>query len=496
VSELAALGLGELAERVARREASCREIVAASLARIEAVDAQVGAFLSLRPEEALREAQGVDRARAQGDETRRFAGLPLAVKDILCSPELETTCASRILRGFRAPYEATVLQRLREAGLVVVGTTNMDEFAMGSSTENSSRHATRNPWDLTRVPGGSSGGSAAAVAAREVPVALGSDTGGSIRQPAALCGVVGLKPTYGRVSRYGLVAFASSLDQIGPLARSAADAADLLGIVAGHDPRDSTSIPAPVPDYRAALDGEVAGLRVGLPREFFVEEGVDAGTLACVRDAVRELESRGAKVLEVSLPHTRYGIAAYYLICTAEASSNLSRYDGVKYGFRAEAPSLDDMYQRTRSQGFGSEVKRRVLLGTFVLSAGYYEAYYRKAQQVRTLIRGDFERALERCDVLATPTTPGPAWTLGERVDDPLRMYLSDVFTVTLNLAGLPGVSVPCGFTQAGLPVGLQLIGRALDESTLLRVADAYQRGTDWHRAAPPSHGTSAEPRR
>ncbi len=477
--------LGDLVQRVGSGQMSCREVVARCLERIEAVDAKVGAFLSVRGEAALREAEAADAARARGEARSPLHGLPIAVKDNLVSPQFETRCASQILCGYRSPYEATALSKLGEAGMVVVGSANMDEFAMGSSCENSSLQVTRNPWDLGRVPGGSSGGSAAAVAARAVPVALGSDTGGSIRQPAALCGVVGLKPTYGRVSRYGLVAFASSLDQIGPLARTVSDAALLLGAIAGHDPRDATSTPRSVPDYTAALSGSVEGVRIGLPREMLGEDGSDPETLERVRDGVATLESLGAQTVEVSLPHSAYGISAYYLICTAEASSNLSRYDGVKYGYRAAADSLEDMYNKTRSQGFGPEVKRRILLGTYVLSAGYYEAYYQKAQQVRTLIRRDFERAFESCDVIVSPTTPGPAWPLGERLDDPLRMYLSDVFTVTVNLAGLPALSLPCGFVGAGLPAGLQLIGRPLDEETVLRVGDAYQRETQWHEAAP-----------
>jgi aspartyl-tRNA(Asn)/glutamyl-tRNA(Gln) amidotransferase subunit A len=485
VSELADRTLAELRELVDGGKASCREVVEACLRRVSAVDSQVQAFVALRDEEALRDADEADAARARGEVRGPLHGLPIAVKDIFCSTRFETTCASRILAGFRSPYDATVVRKLREAGLVVIGSLNMDEFAMGSSTENSAYRPTRNPWDTGRIPGGSSGGSAAAVAAREVPWALGSDTGGSIRQPAALCGVVGMKPTYGRVSRYGLVAFASSLDQIGPLARTVTDAATLLGVVAGHDPRDSTSLPVDVPDYVGGLTGSVEGLRVGLPREFFEPEGNDPETLALASGAVDELAAAGAKPVEISLPHTRYGIAAYYLICTAEASSNLSRYDGVRFGYRAEAESLDEMYKRTRSQGFGPEVQRRILLGTFVLSAGYYDAYYRKAQKVRTLLRGDFDAAFERCDVIATPTTPGPAWPLGERIDDPLRMYLSDAYNVTLNLAGLPGISLPCGFTGERLPAGLQLIGKPLDEETLLRVGDAYQRRTDWHTVSP-----------
>ena len=477
--------LGELAQTVASGAASCREVVQAFLERIEAVEPGIRAFVRLRPDEALREAAAADEARAAGEARSPFHGLPLAVKDNLASSAFETTCASRILEGFRAPYEATVLKKLAGAGLIVVGSTNMDEFAMGSSCENSARGPTRNPWDTARVPGGSSGGSAAAVAARQVPAALGSDTGGSIRQPASLSGVVGIKPTYGRVSRYGLVAFASSLDQIGPLARTVSDAASLLGVISGHDPLDSTSVIAAVPDFAAGLDGEVSGLRIGVPREFFEREGAEPRTLELVRDAIAELERAGAKTVEVSLPHSPYGIAVYYLIANAEASSNLSRYDGVRFGYRADASELREMYDRTRSEGFGAEVKRRILLGTFVLSSGYYDAYYRRAQQVRTLIRRDFDRAFEACDVLATPTSPSPAWPLGEKVDDPLRMYLSDVFTVTVNLAGLPAVSVPCGFDDAGLPAGLQLIGRALDEQTLFRAADAYQRATDWHTRAP-----------
>jgi aspartyl-tRNA(Asn)/glutamyl-tRNA(Gln) amidotransferase subunit A len=486
VTELAEQTLVELRHLVAAGEASCRDVVQACLDRVAAVDSRVQAFVRLRAEEALREAGEADAARARGDALGPLHGLPIAVKDILCSTRFETTCASRILAGFRSPYDATVVRKIREAGLVVIGSLNMDEFAMGSSTENSSYRATQNPWDTGRIPGGSSGGSAAAVASREVPWALGSDTGGSIRQPAALCGVVGMKPTYGRVSRYGLVAFASSLDQIGPLSRTVEDAATLLGVISGHDPHDSTSLPLEAPDYTRALTGCVDGLRLGIPAEFFDPEGNDPETLELVQSAIDELVAAGAKPVDISLPHTRYGIAAYYLICTAEASSNLSRYDGVRFGYRAEAESLDEMYKRTRSRGFGPEVQRRILLGTFVLSAGYYDAYYRKAQKVRTLLRRDFDAAFERCDVIATPTTPGPAWLLGERVDDPLRMYLSDAYNVTVNLAGLPGLSIPCGFTRSRLPAGLQLIGKPLDEETLLRVGDAYQRRTDWHAVAPP----------
>jgi aspartyl-tRNA(Asn)/glutamyl-tRNA(Gln) amidotransferase subunit A len=485
VNELWKAGLGELALHVAGGDVSCREIVAAALSRIERLDGRIGAFVNVRGETALAQARAADEARAAGHARSRLHGLPVAVKDILASPEFDTTCGSRILAGFRAPYEATVLGRLRDAGMIVIGSTNMDEFAMGGSTENSAWQKTKNPWDLTRIPGGSSGGSAAAVAARLVPAALGSDTGGSIRQPSALCGVTGLKPTYGRVSRYGLVAFASSLDQIGPITRSCSDAALLLGVIAGHDPLDATSYPEAAPNWIGALSGSVDGLRIGIPRGFFDGEGADPGTMARGREALRGFESLGAKTVEVDLPNCAFGIATYYLICTAEASSNLSRYDGVKYGFRAESETLDEMYEKTRSEGFGAEVKRRILLGTYVLSAGYYDAYYRKAQQVRTLIRRDFERAFGSCDLIATPTTPGPAWPLGERIDDPLRMYLADVYTVTANLAGLPALSIPCGLTGPGLPVGLQLIGRPLDEATVLRAGDAFQRRTSHHELAP-----------
>jgi aspartyl-tRNA(Asn)/glutamyl-tRNA(Gln) amidotransferase subunit A len=477
-------------------ELGARDWVEASLERIAEVDPRLHALLELRGEAALREAQAADAARARGAPLPPLHGAPLVVKANLVSPELESHCASRILAGFRAPYECTALRRLREAGAILLGTSNMDEFAMGSSCENSAFGPTRNPWDPARVPGGSSGGSAAAVAAFEAAGALGSDTGGSIRQPAALCGVVGVKPTYGRVSRYGLVAFASSLDQIGPIARSARDAALLLQAIAGHDPHDSTSLPEPVPDYAAELGASLAGLRIAIPEELFAEARGADGALACdpqvlgaVRDALDLLRGLGAKIAEVSLAHLEHGVAAYYLVCTAEASSNLARYDGVQYGYRAQARDLPELYRRTRSEGFGPEVKRRIMLGTFVLSAGYFDAYYRKAQQVRTLIRRDFEQAFAGCDVVAMPTTPGPAWRLGERVDDPVAMYLSDVFTVPANLAGLPALSLPCGFTDSGLPIGLQLIGPPLGESRLLRAAHAYEQATQWQRRRPPELG-------
>ncbi len=477
--------LSELAGRLASREVSAVELVQAALARAEATQGTLHAFIGLRPERALAEAAQADARRGRGAPRSPIDGVPLAIKDNMVQAGEPTTCASRILEGYVSPYTSTVVTRLEQAGGVVIGRTNMDEFAMGSSTEHSSCGPTRNPWRLANTPGGSSGGSAAAVAAGIVPAALGSDTGGSIRQPASFCGVVGIKPTYGRVSRWGLVAFASSLDQIGVFTRSARDAAILLELISGHDPFDSTSIPEPAPALQSALDGDVSGLVVGLPRECFVAEGVDPGVLAAVREAVAELERAGAKVREISLPHTRFAIATYYLIATAEASSNLARFDGVRYGRRARgARDLTDMYERTRSEGFGAEVQRRILLGTYVLSAGYYDAYYRKAQQVRTLLRGDFERAFGACDVIVTPTSPEVAFELGAKTSDPLSMYLSDIYTVSANLAGIPGMSIPCGF-ERGLPVGLQLMGPALGEATLLRVADAFERRTSWHARHP-----------
>ena len=469
-------GIRELAALLAEGGARSVDLVDASLARAEALRERLNAFVHLRPEGARAEARAADSRIRSGKPRSPLDGIPVAVKDNMVLAGEPTTCASRILAGYVSPFTATAVAKLRSAGAVVVGSTNMDEFAMGSSTEHSAAGPARNPWDGARTPGGSSGGSAAAVAAGIVPAALGSDTGGSIRLPAALCGVVGIKPTYGRVSRFGLVAFASSLDQIGVLARSSTDAAIVLEAIAGHDPRDSTSIPEPPPALSGALSGDVAGLVVGLPREYFVEEGVEPEVLARVREAVALLERAGAKTREVSLPHTPFAIATYYLIATAEASSNLARFDGVRYGHRAaNARALGDMYRATRSEGFGAEVKRRILLGTYVLSAGYYDAYYRKAQQVRTLLRRDFDAAFRACDVIATPTAPETAFPIGARTADPLRMYLSDVYTVSANLAGLPAISLPCGLA-GGLPAGLQLLAPPLEEALLLRVADAYER--------------------
>jgi len=468
--------LSELSAALSRREVSSGEVTRAVLSRIEATDGRLGAFLRVTPELALEAARASDARRARGEALSSIDGVPLALKDLFLTKGVETTAGSRILAGFIPPFDATVVERLRGAGAVLVGKLNMDEFAMGSSTENSAFGPCRNPWDLTRTPGGSSGGSAAAVAARQVFGSFGTDTGGSIRQPASLCGVVGVKPTYGRVSRYGVVAFASSLDQVGPLGRTVTDAATLLGAVAGHDPRDQTSSLRPVPDYLAGLEDGARGLRIGVPREWF-QGGTEAGVERRVREALTAYQAMGATLVEVELPHSKYGVAAYYLVAPAEASSNLARYDGVRFGLRAPARSLSDMYGETRDSGFGAEAKRRIMLGTYALSAGYYDAHYLKAQQVRTLVRRDFDRAFERCDLVAGPVSPTVAFGLGEKVDDPLQMYLADVYTISCNLAALPGLSVPAGLhPENGLPVGLQLVGRPFDESTMLRAARALER--------------------
>ncbi len=472
----------ELRDALAAGEVRAADAADACLARIDALEPRLKAFLSLDPDGARAAAAEIDRRRDAGEALGPLAGLPVAVKDNMCTADGQpTTCASRILDRWRAPYEADVVERLRAAGAVIVGKTNLDEFAMGSSCENSAYAPTRNPWDTDRVPGGSSGGSAAAVAARMVPVALGSDTGGSIRQPGALCGVVGLKPTYGRVSRYGLVAFASSLDQIGPITRTVEDAALVLGVIAGHDRRDSTSVDEPVPDYLAALDEPIKGLKLGVPRQFF-GEGLDPEVERAVRDALAVYERLGATLVEVDLPlATDHAIAAYYLVAPSEASSNLARYDGVHYGIRStDHEDMIDMMLRTRSVGFGAEVKRRIMLGTYALSSGYYDAYYKKALRVRRLIRRDYDRVFGEVECLVGPTSPTAAFRLGERTADPLAMYLSDLYTVSASLAGLPCISVPCGFTEAGLPIGLHLQADVFTEPRLLAVARAYERETDW----------------
>ncbi|HKZ05321.1 MAG TPA: Asp-tRNA(Asn)/Glu-tRNA(Gln) amidotransferase subunit GatA [Methylomirabilota bacterium] len=457
---------------------------AAYLDRIAALDPQVRAYMTVTRDAARAQAEEADARFRAGTPRGPLDGVPIALKDVLCTRGITTACGSRILERFVPPYDATVYQRLRAAGAVLLGKLNMDEFAMGSSTENSAFFTTRNPWDLGRVPGGSSGGSAAAVSADMAAATLGTDTGGSIRQPAAFCGNVGLKPTYGRVSRYGLVAFASSLDQVGPFTKTVADAALVLRVIAGHDPQDSTSAEVPVPDYRSALGGGVQGLRLGIPREYFID-GMDPEVDRAVRAAVDVLRGLGAKTEEVSLPHTEYGLAAYYLIGPAEASSNLARYDGVRYGLRVPgARDLVEMESRTRAAGFGREVKRRIMLGTYALSAGYYDAYYGQALRVRTLVARDFRQAFERVDAIVAPTTPSVAFKVGEK-EDPIQMYLNDVFTIPASLAGVPGVSLPGGFTLAGLPIGLQIIGKAYDELTVLRVAHAYEQATDWHTRRP-----------
>jgi len=481
-----------LRDSVRDRSRSATEICREALERLERVEPSLHAFNTVTPDLALARAAEIDRNPGRWHH-QPLVGVPVALKDNLCTKAVRTTASSRILEHYLPPYDATVVQKLEAAGAVVLGKTNCDEFAMGSSNENSAFGPASNPWATDRTPGGSSGGSAAAVAADVAPLALGSDTGGSIRQPAALCGVLGLKPTYGRVSRYGLIAFGSSLDQIGPLTHTAQDAALALGVIAGPDPADATSSPEPIADYAAALTGDIAGVRIGVPARL-VDNGVDAEVSRAFRQGLDTLASRGATLVEIDLPHARYATAVYYLVATAEASSNLARFDGVRYGFRAPAAQdksgrtpadLRGMYSRTRELGFGAEVKRRIMLGTYVLSAGYYEAYYLKAQQVRTLILRDYDRAFERVDVVAMPTSPTPAFKLGERLADPLQMYLADIFTVSANLAGLPALSMPCGMTQNRLPLGLQLTGRRFDEATLLRIADAYERETSWWTMTP-----------
>ena len=471
---------------VAAGRLSATDVCRAALDRISAINPSLNAFNLVDADRALGRAAEIDRRRAAGETPGPLAGVPIALKDNMDVRGMRTTASSRILEHFVPPYDATVVRRLESAGAVIVGKTNCDEFAMGSSNENSAFGPVRNPWALDRVPGGSSGGSAAAVAARCVPIALGSDTGGSVRQPASCCGVVGLKPTYGRVSRYGLLAFASSLDQIGPFARTVADAALVLSALAGADPCDATTAKEPVPDFSAALTGDVKDIRIGVPRAF-VTDGVDEQVRRAYEAALDALRTAGAALVDIELPHAKYAVPVYYLVCTAEASSNLARYDGVKYGYRSRAAkdSLKEMYSRTRDEGFGPEVKRRIMLGTYVLSAGYYDAFYLKALQVRTLLKRDYDQAFDHVDVVAMPTTPTPAFKLGEKTADPLQMYLGDIFTVSANLAGLPGISVPCGFSNEGLPIGFQLMGRMFDEATLLRVADAYERSTEWHTKSP-----------
>jgi aspartyl-tRNA(Asn)/glutamyl-tRNA(Gln) amidotransferase subunit A len=481
-TELPALTVADLHSLLRRKEVSPREVIESLRARIEQVESKIDAYLSIDFDAAIEEAE-------KANVDLPLGGVPIAIKDIINVEGQPCTCGSKILGNYRSPYDATVIERLRAAGAIPFGKTNMDEFAMGSSTENSSVKVTHNPWDLSRVPGGSSGGSAAAVAADAALAGLGTDTGGSIRQPASLSGVVGLKPSYGRVSRFGLTAFASSLDQVGPLTKTVRDAAIIMNAIAGHDRHDSTSLPDPVPDYTKNLGRHLKGVRLGIPKEYRVE-GIDPQVSSAVNAAIKQLESLGAEIVDVSLPHTDYGIAVYYFLATAEASANLARFDGVRYGYRAKDPKdLLDHYGRTRGEGFGAEVKRRIILGTYVLSSGYYDAYYVRAQKVRELIRQDFVKAFEKCDAIVSPTSPEPAFKLGERTADPLLMYLADIFTNTANLAGICGISVPCGFAKVNgsqLPIGLQILGKSLDEARIFQIAHAYEQSTDWHKARSP----------
>jgi aspartyl-tRNA(Asn)/glutamyl-tRNA(Gln) amidotransferase subunit A len=483
VSELIYRSAAELRKLLDNGEISAVEVLDAHLERVDAVEAHVNAFISVTEDVARNQADAADQ-RLKNGSAGAMTGIPVGLKDILCTTDSPTTAGSRLLEGYVSPYDATVVQKLRDQDALFIGKTNTDEFAMGSSTEHSAYTFTSNPWKLDHVPGGSSGGSAACVAANEVSVSLGSDTGGSIRQPAGFCGVVGLKPTYGRVSRFGLIAFASSLDQIGPFSRSVEDAALLLEAVSGRDPHDSTSVDQPVPNFRAALTGDLSGLRVGVADEYQID-GMDTRVEQSVKDAIEHLERLGAEIVPISLPHTEHALATYYIIAPAEASANLARFDGVKYGLSISQDTLLDTYLETRGSGFGPEVKRRIMLGTYALSSGYYDAYYVQAQKVRTLIKRDFDQAFEHVDVIAAPTSPTVSFRRGERSDDPMQMYLSDVFTIPANMAGIPGIAVPCGFAD-DLPISLQFMGRAFDESTILRVAHAYEQSTDWHKTRPP----------
>lgn len=479
MDNLYSLTAGELLSLLDKKSTRPEDIIESVYSRAQSVDKKIKGYLQLDKEKALSQVRALP-------PSGRLKGIPVAIKDNICVDGEFSTCASKILRGFRPPYNATVIEKLKSEGAVIFGKANMDEFAFGSSCENSAYFPTLNPWDTERIPGGSSGGSAAVVAADEAIMALGSDTGGSIRQPAALCGVVGMKPTYGRVSRYGLIAFASSLDQIGPLAKDVRDAALLLSVIAGYDERDSTSANVAVPDYLGFLQGDAKGMKVGIPREYFVT-GMDREVESAVKEAIALLKGKGAQIIDISLPHTEYAVSVYYILATAEASSNLARFDGVQYGYRREnADNILDMYERTRGEGFGAEAKRRIILGTYVLSSGYYEAYYLKAQKVRTLIKSDFEEVFRSgCDCILTPTSPTPAFKIGERSSDPLSMYLSDIFTISVNLAGVPAISLPCGFTKSGLPIGMQLIGNFFEEGKLFRLAHAYEMNTDWHKRSP-----------
>jgi aspartyl-tRNA(Asn)/glutamyl-tRNA(Gln) amidotransferase subunit A len=481
---LSTLTLHEAGKRLRSRELSSQELTEAVFQRISEAEGKVQSYITLCRAAAFEQAKRADALLKAGANLSPLLGIPIAVKDNFLTQGIKTTCASKILGDFIPPYDSTAVKMIREAGAVITGKTNLDEFAMGSSTENSAFFPTRNPWDPTRVPGGSSGGSAAAVAADECIVSLGTDTGGSIRQPAACCGIVGLKPTYGRVSRYGIIAFASSMDQVGPLTKDVQDCALMLQEIAGHDPLDSTSVNKVVPVYTDALTNDIKGLRLGIPKDYFAS-GMQPEVAQAVRRAIIELERQGALVEEISLPHTEFAVAAYYIVATAEASSNLARYDGMRYGYRAPARGLTETYMLSREAGFGPEVKRRIILGTYVLSAGYYDAYYLKAQKARALIKRDFDDAFKTCDAIITPTAPTTAFKIGEKIQNPLQMYLSDLYTISINLAGLPALSLPCGFDSRGLPVGIQIIGKHFDESTILNIAYAYEQSTEWHKQKP-----------
>ncbi|HBA26852.1 MAG TPA: Asp-tRNA(Asn)/Glu-tRNA(Gln) amidotransferase GatCAB subunit A [Nitrospinae bacterium] len=482
--ELHNLTIHELKEKLKRREISARELTLEFIKRIERVEKDIHSFITLTKDDALKQAEDIDNKINAGKDLP-LLGIPLAIKDLICIRRVRTTCGSKILSNYVPPYDATVIKKLRDSGAVFLGKLNMDEFAMGSSTETSHFGVTRNPWNLDAIPGGSSGGSAASVSADECAGSLGSDTGGSIRQPASMCGITGLKPTYGRVSRFGLVAFASSLDQIGPMTKDVTDTAILMNVISGKDPLDSTSADVPVPDFTKSLLNNVKGLKIGIPKEYFVE-GMDGDVEKSVKGAIEIFKKLGAEIKEVSLPHTDYAVSAYYVIAPAEASSNLARYDGVKYGYRTDnSKNLLSMYKKTRREGFGAEVKRRIMLGTYTLSSGYYDAYYLKAQKVRTLIKKDFDDAFKNCDILITPTAPTSAFKIGEKFDNPIQMYLSDIFTISVNLAGVPAISIPCGFSKNGLPIGLQIIGRHFDEETVIRAAYTFEQNTDYHQKKP-----------
>ena len=484
MNEIIKMTATELAEKIKTKQLKSAEVVQTFIQRAKETDSKIKAYIGITEEYAMAQAKASDEKIASGKATGALEGVPIAIKDNILIKDLRMTASSKILENYIAPYDATVIEKLKSSGAVFVGKTNLDEFAMGSSTENSAFFTTKNPWDTERIPGGSSGGSASAVGAMTAPLALGTDTGGSIRQPASCCGIVGVKPTYGRVSRFGAVAFASSLDQIGPMSKTVEDSALLLNVIAGYDKKDSTSINKDVPDYVKNINKDLKGLKIGLPKEYFID-GLDADVKESIDEAIKVYKNLGCEIFEISLPHTDYAIAVYYIICCSEASANLARYDGVRYGFRAQCDNLLDEYKKSRGQGFGPEVKRRIMLGTYALSAGYYDAYYGKAQKVRTLIKQDFEKAYEKVDIIMTPSAPTPAFKIGEKSSDPLQMYLSDIFTISCNLAGVAGMSVPCGFSKDGIPVGMQLLSKHFDEETMFNVAYKYQQATDFHKQFP-----------